>query len=113
MKNFTFILTLLLTFSISNIAFASFPVTKKAPVEKIEVVVESENTNFLKKVSKSLGLDVEWGAFIVGFLFNIWGVLLVWIFGGDVQSAWKGFGVSLLVGLVLILAATGVLAASI
>tara|TARA_B100000965_G_C19321826_1_gene639043 strand:- start:108 stop:458 length:351 start_codon:yes stop_codon:yes gene_type:complete len=102
---FTFLLTLVYTFS-----FASFPVLENA---KTNTVITSEisfpvsdsgeknKTSFIDSIKESFKADVEWGSFLVGFLLGLLGVLLVWIFDGDTKSAWKGFGAWLILILAL------------
>ncbi|MAQ32343.1 MAG: hypothetical protein CMD26_06425 [Flavobacteriales bacterium] len=102
---FTFLLTLVYTFS-----FASFPVLENAKtntVVKSEIsfpvsdLGENDKTSFIDSVKESFKSDVEWGSFLVGFLLGLLGVLLVWIFDGDTSSAWKGFGAWLILILAL------------
>ena len=108
MKNYIFLLTML-TFLISTFSFASFPVSENLNSNGVEnlnsngdeisfPVSETETkkaTSFSERV-KNYTSDVEWGAFFGGLLLGLIGVLLVAIFGGDTSSAWKGFGVWLI-----------------
>ena len=118
MKNFTFIFCL---FLLSTFSFASFPVSKSC--EKVDNKTEIsfpitdsseiENNTFfnkIKKITKSLG-PIDCGSFFAGFLLGILGVLFVYVFDGDTSSAWKGFGVAVLLYLLLYLMAIGALVA--
>tara|TARA_B110000444_G_C18599272_1_gene482262 strand:+ start:290 stop:610 length:321 start_codon:yes stop_codon:yes gene_type:complete len=95
----------MLTFIISTFSYASFPVSEKAESISTEVsfpVSETDSnkkTSFFKSIKESLG--IEWGSFFAGFFLSWIGVLLVYAFGGDTSSAWRGFGVALLLYLAL------------
>jgi len=45
--------------------------------------------------------DMSWGAFALGFLLGLIGVLAVFVFDGDTRSAWKGFGAWVLLLVIL------------
>lgn len=105
MNKTTIFLMLTLSLFTFNIAEASFPITKKVVTENVNS--SEDNSNFLDDakslIAPSAASDIEWGAFLVGFLLGIIGVLLVWIFGGDTSSAWKGLGAWLILLLLLLL----------
>ena len=116
---FTFLLVLVSTFS-----FASFPVlenTNNETVLKSEIsfpvsdIAEDKNTSFIDKVKNLISRPggMEWGSFLMGFLFSWVGVLLVWIFEGDVKSAWKGAGVAIILYLLLYMATVGAIVATV
>ena len=108
MKKTNFIFTLILSLFFLNQAFASFPVTKNTNEEasKVEHVNSVENNN-LADVELDAPAppppsgDMSWGAFALGFLLGLIGVLGVFVFGGDTRSAWKGFGAWVLLLVVL------------
>ncbi len=94
MKQSNFILTFLLTFVMLNFVYASFPVTPKQDENRVlteEVnVLQEEEKSFFNQL-KDMAPDIEWGAFALGALFGLLGVIAVFVFGGDTRSAWRGF----------------------
>ena len=103
MKKILFIL-FAFCFSFSNIAYASFPITNSAP--QSEVAVDEMNASTL--TSAASGTIFKFGPFIVGLLFGLIGVGLVYIFTDDKdsrRSAWYGLGTWLILFLLLVSAA--------
>ena len=97
-KKSNLVLTFLCSFLMISSLFASFPVTPKhdkGPVltEPANVVEANEQSFFaeIKKMATSIAPDIEWGAFELGALFGLLGVIAVFVFGGDTKSAWRGF----------------------
>ena len=108
MKKTTLFLTFILASFMFNITEASFPVTKKITTEKsnIEnVVLDSDKATWKKKLKEYFAGDLDWGAFFLGFLLGLIGVLIVFVMDGDTRSAWKGFAVWVLLLLAIILVA--------
>ncbi len=106
MKKSNIFLTLLLSLFIANNAFASFPITKEETATKTEQVNSIEKNELSTAESDDSiiapsGGDMSWGAFALGFLLGLIGVLAVFVFGGDTRSAWKGFGAWLLLLVIL------------
>jgi len=109
-------------FFISTFSFASFPVSNKAKDDNLKLTeisfpVSENNTNekqsFFKSAKEYFAADVEWGSFFAGFLLGIIGVLFVYVFDGDASSAWKGFGVAILLYLLLYFALLGAVVAAV
>ena len=113
MKNTTLFLTFILASFMFNITEASFPVTKKIATEQTDstVATDLEKPTLSKKI-KNYFAGLDWGAFFLGFLLGILGVLIVYMIGGDSSSAWKGFGVWILILVALILATTAAVGSS-
>jgi len=109
-------------FFISTFSFASFPVSNEvkndnSKLTEISFPVSEKNTNekqsFFKSAKKYFAADIEWGSFFAGFLLGLLGVLFVYVFDGDASSAWKGFGVAILLYLALYLAVVGAVVAAV
>ncbi len=106
MKKINLFLTLLLSAFIFNNAFASFPITKKGKektnkIEQVESIEKNELITADAPIAAPSGGDMSWGAFTLGFLLGLIGVLAVFVFGGDTRSAWKGFGAWVLLLVIL------------
>ena len=61
----------------------------------------------MKSVKDYFAGDVEWGAFLAGFLLGLIGVLFVYAFDGDTKSAWKGCAALVMLYLILYFAIIG------
>lgn len=97
-KKSNLILTFSCAFLMISSLYASFPVTPKQdkdPVltEVANAVEVNEQSFFseIKEMATSIAPDIEWGAFALGALFGLLGVIAVFVFGGDTKSAWRGF----------------------
>ena len=81
MKKILFILFAFF-FSFSNTAYASFPVTNSSP--QSEVTVDDMNASTLTSAASRIIFKI--GPYIVGLLFRIIGVGIVYIFTDDSYS---------------------------
>lgn len=98
------LLMLILSVFTFNLAEASFPVTKQVVTETVNSN-EDNSPSFIDDVKSIMAPSggMEWGAFILGFLLGIVGVLIIWIAGGDTTSAWKGLAAWLVLLLLFVL----------
>ena len=103
MKKITIFLMLTLSIFTFNIVEASFPVTKQVVTENVNLN-DDTSSSFIEEAATtapSAG-GMEWGAFALGLLLGIAGVLIVWIIGGDTTSAWKGLAAWIVLLLLLL-----------
>ncbi len=104
MKKSNLFLTLILSVFMLNYTFASFPVTKEKAntTEQVKTIESNELTSVESDAPiMAPSGDMSWGAFALGFLLGLIGVLAVFVFDGDTRSAWKGFGAWVLLLVIL------------
>ena len=101
MKNF--IIIFIAFFTLSNIAYASFPVTENNVKTEI-VKSQDESSNILAPP-----VEFHFGGFLLGLLLGLIGVGLAYIFSDNPdfrRNAWYGMGVWIIIYLLLLSAAS-------
>ena len=97
MKNFTILL--IAFFTVSSIAYASFPVTSNESVTELVVSQDSQ------LITEAPPAEFHFGGFILGLLLGLIGVGLAYIFSTNAdfrRNAWYGLGTWMIIWLLLV-----------